>query len=166
LIKQNRGFDFSGYKTTSLQRRFLQRMKTVGIDNYDAYIDYLEVDPGEFTELFNTIMINVTAFLCDSEAWEYVYNYVFPKIIQNKSDNEPIRIWSAGVASGEEAYSIAMLLAEHLGFYAFKQRVKIFATDMDEDALVKARAASQANGLYDLSANDIGRPIQDLKLLE
>ena len=141
FLKQNRGFDFTGYKRASLERRVLQRMQAVGVADFESYIDYLQVDPNEFAHLFDTILINVTAFLRDTQAWEYLHNIILPKIIEQKSDVEPIRVWSAGTASGEEAYSIAMLLNEHLGTEAFKQRVKIYATDMDEDALARARTA-------------------------
>jgi two-component system, chemotaxis family, CheB/CheR fusion protein len=140
-LKQKRGFDFTGYKRNSLRRRIVQRMQHVNIESFDSYLDFLEVDPNEFTHLFNTILINVTDFLRDASAWDYVHNFILPKIIEGKSADEPIRVWSAGTASGEEAYSIAMLLAEHLGFDAFKRRVKIYATDMDEEALLKARSA-------------------------
>lgn len=145
-IKQNRGFDFTGYKRASLERRILKRMQSVGVEGFENYVDYLEVDPDEFTQLFNTILINVTTFFRDAQAWEYIHNIILPKIIEHNSEGGPIRVWSAGVASGEEAYSIAMLLTEHFGFEGFKQRVKIYATDMDEDALVKARMACYTSG--------------------
>jgi two-component system, chemotaxis family, CheB/CheR fusion protein len=140
-IKQHRAFDFSGYKRGSLERRIRQRMQMVGVKDFESYIDYLEVDPDEFIHLFNTVLINVTSFFRDNEPWQYLFNIILPKIIEGKSNSELIRVWSAGSASGEEAYSIAMLLAEHLDFEDFKQRVKIYATDMDEDALEKARTA-------------------------
>jgi two-component system, chemotaxis family, CheB/CheR fusion protein len=140
-MKMHRGFDFTGYKRSSLERRINQRMQLLGVQDYDSYIETLEANPDEFVHLFNLILINVTAFLRDPEAWEYIADHILPKIIEQKVPAAPIRIWSAGVASGEEAYSIAMLLAEQLGLEGFKERVKIYATDMDEDALSKARQA-------------------------
>jgi two-component system, chemotaxis family, CheB/CheR fusion protein len=117
-------------------------MQTLEIEGFEAYMDFLEVHPHEFEQLFNTILINVTEFFRDPEAWKYIDQQVIPKIIQSKEADEQIRVWSAGVASGEEAYSVAILLAEHLGLEGFKQRVKIYATDLDEDALNRARTAS------------------------
>lgn len=141
-IKQTRGFDFTGYKRSSLMRRVTKRMQTVEIDQYSEYIDYLEVHPEEFGYLFNTLLINVTAFFRDRSAWEYVADEVIPAILAHKSLNEPIRIWSAGCASGEEAYTIAILLAEAIGIHQFRDRVKIYATDVDEEALNQARLAT------------------------
>ncbi|MGH8000344.1 MAG: CheR family methyltransferase, partial [Brasilonema sp.] len=71
-IKRNRGFDFSGYKRASLSRRILRRMQTIGVENDSDYLDYLEVHPDEFVELFNTILINVTAFFRETQAWDYI----------------------------------------------------------------------------------------------
>lgn len=141
-LKMSRGFDFTGYKRASLMRRIDKRRQEVGIEGYDNYQDYLEVHPEEFAELFNTILINVTGFFRDPSAWEYIRSEVIPRIIARKKENDPIRIWSAGCASGEEAYTIAMALAEALGIDQFRDRVKIYATDVDEDALNKARHAT------------------------
>jgi two-component system CheB/CheR fusion protein len=141
-LKTNRGFDFTGYKRPSLMRRVDVRMQTVGEEDYRSYRDYLEVHPDEFAYLFNTILINVTSFFRDPEAWEYVAETVLPGIIDGKGEEGDIRVWSAGCASGEEPYSIAMLLAEAIGMDAYRSRVKIYATDVDEDALTRARQAT------------------------
>jgi two-component system, chemotaxis family, CheB/CheR fusion protein len=105
-LHQKRGFDFSGYKRTTLNRRIHKRMQDVSIDNVVDYTDYLEVHPEEFTELFNTVLINVTDFFRDSQAWDYLKNEIIPKIIDTTRQGAPIRVWSAGCASGEEAYSL------------------------------------------------------------
>ncbi|NMF64671.1 CheR family methyltransferase [Brasilonema octagenarum] len=141
-IKRNRGFDFSGYKRTSLSRRIQRRMQTISIENYTDYLDYLEVHPDEFVELFNTILINVTAFFREGQAWEYIASEIIPAILANKHLSKPIRVWSAGCASGEETYSIAILLAEAMGMEQYTTRVKVFATDVDVEALNLARQAS------------------------
>jgi two-component system CheB/CheR fusion protein len=141
-IKHSRGFDFTGYKRTSLRRRVDKRMRTVDIQTFDDYVDYLEVHPEEFTQLFNTILINVTAFFRDAPAWDYLAQAVIPQILAGKDSYEPIRVWSAGCASGEEVYTIAILLAEALGPGPYRQQVKIYATDVDEEALAQARHAS------------------------
>ncbi|HEY9871239.1 MAG TPA: CheR family methyltransferase, partial [Candidatus Obscuribacterales bacterium] len=140
-IRSARGFDFTGYKRSSLMRRVRKRMAQVGVQGFSDYMDYLEVHPEEFTNLFNTILINVTSFFRDPPAWDYLAEHILPRIIESKAAHEPIRIWSAGCASGEEAYSLAMLLADALGQKEFQERVKIYATDIDEDALAQARQA-------------------------
>jgi two-component system CheB/CheR fusion protein len=137
-VRDNRGFDFTGYKRPSLVRRVRKRMQEVGISEFGEYQDHLEVHPDEFTQLFNTILINVTSFFRDAQAWEYVGAEVLPKVIE-KRDRDHIRVWSVGCASGEEAYSIAMLLAEAVGLSKMLERVKIYATDVDEEALAQAR---------------------------
>ena len=141
-LKNARGFDFTGYKPATLQRRIAKRMREVGAQTAGDYVDYLEVHPEEFPRLFNTILINVTAFFRDPEAWDYLASEAIPSIIAAKPPGEPIRIWSAGCASGEEAYTLAMVLAEALGPEAFDRRVKIYATDLDEQALSEARQAT------------------------
>jgi two-component system CheB/CheR fusion protein len=105
-------------------------------------MDYLEVHTEEFTALFNTILINVTGFFRDVEAWEYLRAEILPRMLAAKASDWVLRAWSAGCASGEEAYTLAMMLAEALGVDEFRQRVKIYATDVDEEALTYARHAS------------------------
>jgi two-component system, chemotaxis family, CheB/CheR fusion protein len=156
-LKRSRGFDFTGYKRMSLVRRIRRRMQAVGIESYPDYTDYLEVHPDEFVQLFNTILINVTGFFRDASTWEFLAQEVIPKIAERPT-REPIRIWSAGCASGEEACSLAILLAEALGIEQFRDRVKIYATDLDEEALTKARHASYApRDMSGLSAEQIER---------
>ncbi|MEH2236874.1 CheR family methyltransferase [Nostoc sp.] len=141
-LRQSRGFDFTGYKRSTLMRRVCKRMQLLTIENFVDYLDYLEVYPEEFNYLFNTILINVTAFFRDSSAWQYLAEQILPNLIKNKKNSDQIRIWSAGCASGEEAYTLAILMAEILGVEEFRQRVKIYATDVDEDALNQARLAA------------------------
>ena len=141
-LRNNRGFDFTGYKRSTLMRRVTKQMQYLNIETFANYQDYLEVHPDEFKALFNTILINVTAFFRDPLAWEYLAKEIIPNIIKNKQKNEQIRIWSAGCASGEEAYTLAIILAEILGIDDFRHRVKIYATDIDEEALNQARQAS------------------------
>jgi len=138
-LRQNRGFDFTGYKLSSLRRRISKRMQMVNVQGYANYNDYLEVHPDEFTHLFNTILINVTAFFRDPVAWDYLAQEIIPRITASRNLDYSIRVWSAGCASGEETYTLAMLLAEALGVEAFRERVKIFATDADKEALNHSR---------------------------
>jgi two-component system CheB/CheR fusion protein len=141
-MRDARGFDFTGYKRNSLMRRVRHRMDEVGSESFEDYLDILQASSEEFVALFNTILINVTAFFRDPEAWEFLRTDVVPALLAERGPSDPIRVWSAGCASGQEAYSLAMLLAEALGTEAFAQRVKIYATDVDEEALADARAAS------------------------
>ncbi|WP_254173770.1 CheR family methyltransferase [Planktothrix pseudagardhii] len=140
-VKRSRGFDFAGYKRSSLMRRVNKRMQTINIEGYSNYLDYLEVHPEEFNFLFTTILINVTSFWRDRTAWDYVRDEIIPRILATKEPHETIRIWSAGCASGEEAYTISMMVAEAIGIEQFRERVKIYATDIDEEALNQARQA-------------------------
>jgi two-component system, chemotaxis family, CheB/CheR fusion protein len=139
FVKESRGFDFTGYKRSSLQRRVAKRMSEVSVERYDEYVDYLQLHGEEFAELFNTLLINVTSFFRDPETWEYLSTEVVPQLLAGNSPESPLRVWCAGCASGEEAYSIAMVLARVLGDEEFQDRVKIYATDIDESALDQAR---------------------------
>jgi two-component system CheB/CheR fusion protein len=141
-LRDSRGFDFTGYKRTSLMRRVRHRMDQAGYTTFDEYLDVLQASSDEFAALFNTILINVTAFFRDPEAWQSIRDEVIPQLLAEQGPDDPVRVWSAGCASGQEAYTLAILLAEALGHDAFRRRVKIYATDVDEHALSEARAAS------------------------
>jgi two-component system, chemotaxis family, CheB/CheR fusion protein len=138
-LRDSRGFDFTGYKRATLQRRVAKRMTQAGVTDYPGYVDYLQARPEEFAALFNTILINVTRYFRDQPAWDYLTSEILPRIVADKGRAEPIRVWSAGVASGEEAYTVAMLLSEALGPSDFRERAKIYATDVDDEALTQAR---------------------------
>ena len=153
FLRDSRSLDFTGYKRPSLTRRIRKRMQAVHIATFDDYRDYLEVHPDEHVELLDTILINVTSFFRDPDAWNHLADEIVPKIVADKAPDEPIRIWSAGCATGEEAYTLAMVFAEHLGVEQFTSRVKIYATDNDEAALTVARSGrytrSQLDGVPD-----------------
>ncbi|MDB4876810.1 MAG: methyltransferase, CheR-type with sensor [Gemmatimonadetes bacterium] len=141
-LKRNRGFDFTGYKRASLERRVAKRMQGLNMATFAEYLDHLEVHPEEFVILFNTILINVTAFFRDPSTWDVVAGTIIPELLARHQPGLPIRVWSAGCASGEEAYTLAMLFAEAMGAEPFREHVKIYATDVDEEALGKARQAA------------------------
>ncbi|MFC0847430.1 MULTISPECIES: CheR family methyltransferase [Streptomyces] len=143
FIREARGFDFTGYKRSTLARRIHKRMNDVGIRSYPDYQDLLETDADEFSALFNTILINVTSFFRDPEAWTLLQHEVVPELLGTLDPEQEIRVWSAGCSSGEEAYSLAMMFSEALGIEECLRRVKIYATDVDEEALREARS-----GLY------------------
>jgi two-component system CheB/CheR fusion protein len=139
FIKQTRGFDFTGYKRPSIARRVEKRMAEVGVSTYAEYVEHLELNALEFAELFNTLLINVTGFFRDPQTWEHLATDVLPDMLRSRGEHAPLRVWCAGCASGEEAYTVAMVLARALGVGDFTDRVKIYATDVDEDALAQAR---------------------------
>jgi two-component system CheB/CheR fusion protein len=139
LVRRARGFDFTGYKRASLSRRIRRRMEKVGCQELSEYADYLEVHPGEFEQLFDVILINVTEFFRDPAAWACLRDAGVPAMLEDKPPGAPVRVWSAGCATGQEAYTVAMVLAEALGVDAYRERVKIYATDIDEVALATAR---------------------------
>jgi len=141
MLRDERGFDFTGYKRASLQRRVERRMQQIHVNSLAEYIDHLQVSPDEYTALFNSLLINVTSFFRDASAWEYLQSELIPKLLAEKEAPAPIRVWSAGCASGEEAYSLTIALAEAMGPAALRERVKVYATDLDEDALTQARQA-------------------------
>ncbi|HLI39458.1 MAG TPA: CheR family methyltransferase [Streptosporangiaceae bacterium] len=147
FIRDSRGFDFTGYKRSTLARRIRKRMQEVGAADYLDYRDRLESSAGEFGHLFNTILINVTSFFRDAEAWTYLQREIMPELLATADPEGEIRIWSAGCASGEEAYSLAIVFAETIGIEEAVKRVKIYGTDIDEEALRDARA-----GLYSARA--------------
>ncbi len=139
-LARTRGFDFSGYKRRSLARRIRRRMSAIEVPTFADYVDHLEVRPDEFQSLFDMLLINVTSFFRDPLAWDALQGHLV-RLLAGKPHDAPIRVWSAGCATGEEPYTIAMLLAEQMGLPHFVQRVKIYATDIDESALREARLA-------------------------
>ncbi len=147
FIRDARGFDFTGYKRSSLARRMRRRMQEAGASDYVDYRDRLESSAEEFGHLFNTILINVTGFFRDTETWTFLQREIMPELLADAEDGQEIRIWSAGCASGEEAYSLAIVFAEALGVDEAAKRVKIYGTDVDEEALHDARI-----GLYSAKA--------------
>jgi two-component system, chemotaxis family, CheB/CheR fusion protein len=144
FLYQTHGFDFTGYKRSTLTRRVRKRLDDLHVESFAAYLDFLQVHPEEFGVLFDTILINVTAFFRDAAAWDFLRETVIPRIVANNQDGDLIRVWCAGCASGEEAYTLAMVFAEAIGVDAFRRQVKIYATDVDEDALQAARNGSYA----------------------
>ena len=141
-IQESRGVDFRGYKRTSLRRRIALRMEHLHVNVFADYHAFLEVHPQEFVDLLNTVLINVTSFFRDPDAWEALNTSVLPRLMEPGRGRDQLRIWSVGCATGEEPYSLAMLLCEQLGPAEFNRRVKIYATDLDEAALNTARHAS------------------------
>lgn len=140
-LHRSRGFDFTGYKRPTLGRRIRQRMTMLGLDTYPEYVDYIEVRPDELPRLFDMLLVNATGFFRDPAAWTFLRGW-FAQRVARGSSSEPLRVWCAGCASGEEAFTLAMLLADALGPAQYAERVRIYATDLDEKALAEARRAT------------------------
>ena len=138
-LAELRGFDFRGYKRTTLERRFRKRMFQLNQGSYAQYAEYIRKNPDEINTLLNTLLINVTDFFRDPPAWETLQQDILPTIIKHLKPGRTFRVWSAGCASGEEAYSIAIMLAELFGPRISDYDVKIYATDIDEHELTMAR---------------------------
>lgn len=152
-LAEQRNFDFRGYKKTTLERRFRRRMFQLNLPDYGQYSEYIRRHPDEANQLLNTILINVTEFFRDPPAWEILRHEILSGLLKRLKPGHSLRAWSAGCASGEEAYSIAILLAEHFGPRIQDYDIKIYATDIDDDALNSAR-----RGEYSLDAVRRVRP--------
>jgi two-component system CheB/CheR fusion protein len=138
-LAEERNLDLRGYKITSLERRFRHRMFQLRIDNYGEYADYIRENPSEVNDLLNAVLINVTQFFRDPPAWEILRKEILPDLAVHMHPGETFRAWSAGCASGEETYSLAILLAEQFGPRLKEYDIKVYGTDVDDDALNIAR---------------------------
>nr|WP_321497691.1 chemotaxis protein CheB [uncultured Methanolobus sp.] len=142
LLRKKHKVDFTHYKMNTVVRRVERRMVVNHISEFRDYVKYLENNTQEITNLYKELLIGVTHFFRDKDAFDYITNKCILDII-NKSDDKEIRIWVAGCSTGEEAYSIAIILKETMEMIGKRLNVKIFATDVDEDAIIKA-----ASGRY------------------
>lgn len=149
LLRNATGVDFSYYKPTTLRRRILRRMALRRLDNLERYISKLRSDSSELHALYEDILINVTEFFRDPEVFDALKQIVFPKILAARAAGGPIRIWVPGCSSGEEVYSIAMVLLEHLGERSNEIPIQIFGTDISDIALDKARSGTYAPSLVE-----------------
>ncbi|HEY1690860.1 MAG TPA: CheR family methyltransferase [Polyangiaceae bacterium] len=140
-LRTAHGVDFSQYKPTTVERRIARRMALHKLESVDDYLAFLGSDGNELRALYGDLLIGVTGFFRDPEAFDLLVKSVFRKVAENRPAESAIRIWAAGCSTGEEAYSIAITLLEALGDQAHTYRIQIFATDIDEDALSRARLA-------------------------
>lgn len=143
-LAEERGIDLRGYKTTTLERRVRRRMQQLRITSYDEYLNYIARDPGETAKLLDTVLINVTRFFRDIQAWDVLGQQVLPALFKSRPVGSSFRVWSAGCATGEEPYSVSIQLCELLGPRVKEYEIKIYATDNDESALNIARRAEYA----------------------
>jgi two-component system CheB/CheR fusion protein len=156
VLRVRRGVDFSYYKQGTLKRRIVRRMALCKITKPDDYLTLLRENKGEQDALYNDMLISVTNFFRDPASFELLCTTIFPAIVKNKTINESLRIWVAGCATGEEAYSMAICLQEQLGDKATAMKIQIFATDISETAIAKARTGIyRATDLEGLSPSRI-----------
>ena len=140
LLRAHTGHDFSQYKPTSIWRRLERRMAIQQITTANEYIQFAQQAPAELSALFRDLLIGVTGFFRDPEAFDALAEQVIPQLFAGKSADSLVRVWVPGCATGEESYSIAMLLAEQQARLAKPFRFQIFATDIDSEAIATARA--------------------------
>jgi two-component system CheB/CheR fusion protein len=140
-LAEERGFELRAYKRSTLERRINRRMRQVSVANYDDYLDYIGRNPLELNALLNSVLINITEFFRDPQAWEYIRQKVLPQLLRACKPGDSFRAWCAGCASGEEVYTLGILLAEHFGESLGGYDIRIYATDIDEEALNLARRA-------------------------
>jgi two-component system CheB/CheR fusion protein len=153
LLRSQVGHDFSQYKPSTIHRRIERRMAIHQIDSMDRYVKYLQQTPSEVEALFRDLLIGVTKFFRDTEAFKIFEEQAIPSCFAGKSADTVIRVWTPGCSTGEEAYSIAILLAERQESMKQSFKVQVFATDIDSQAIATARA-----GIYPASiATDVSR---------
>src|SRR5262245_24444308 len=140
-LAEERAFDLRAYKRSTLERRLKKRMGEVGVRDYSSYMEHVRANSDEVNALLNTVLINITEFFRDPQAWEYLRQKVLPSLLRERKAGDGFRGWCAGCATGEEVYSLAILIAELLGNKLPEFDVRIYATDIDEDALNIARRA-------------------------
>lgn len=141
LLRSQTGHDFSGYKTKTFHRRVRRRMQLLQIDTIGTYVERLRADPDETMALFRDLLINVTNFFRDAEAFRSLEETVIPSILEGRGASDSVRVWVPGCATGEEVFSIAILIRERMSRMTVAPRVQIFATDIDDAALAVARTA-------------------------
>ncbi len=146
LLRAQTGHNFSQYKPSTIHRRIERRMAVHQIEAIDGYVKYLQQTSAEVEALFRDLLIGVTNFFRDPEAFQVLEDQVIPKLFAGKPAGAVIRVWTAGCSTGEEAYSIAILLVERIEALKQSYTVQIFATDIDSQAIATARA-----GLYPAS---------------
>ena len=149
LLRRRAGHDFSQYKESTIIRRLERRMKALQIKNVEQYVELLERRPEEADQLFKDLLIGVTHFFRDSEAFKALGSEVIPKLFEGKAADGQVRVGVVGCSSGEEAYSIAILLCEYASALTNAPKLQIFATDIDERGLETAR-----KGLYPESISE------------
>jgi two-component system, chemotaxis family, CheB/CheR fusion protein len=149
LLRTHLDHDFSGYRSQTFLRRVERRMVVVDATTLEDYIAKLEANPAEITLLFRDLLIRVTSFFRDQETFDALASKVIPRLLAGKMADGAVRIWVPGCATGEEAYSLAMLLREHMDSLPASPKVQLFATDIDDSAVATARLGRYPNTLLE-----------------
>ncbi|TYM00141.1 chemotaxis protein CheR [Bradyrhizobium rifense] len=149
ILRNQIGHDFSGYKVKTFMRRVLRRMQIRQHATIEGYVERLRQEPPEVNALFRDLLINVTNFFRDADAFEGLAASVIPKLFDGRGADDTVRVWVPGCSTGEEVFSIAMLLREYMDKLSAIPRVQVFATDIDERALSVARVARYPEALLD-----------------
>lgn len=149
ILFSQTGHDFSGYKTRTFMRRVQRRMQARQCEAVENYVAYLRENPDEAGLLFRDLLINVTSFFRDKDAFAALEQTVIPRLFEKKGTSDWVRVWAPGCATGEEVVSIAILLREHMAKLGVAPRVTIFATEVDEAALNAARAGRYPEALME-----------------
>jgi two-component system CheB/CheR fusion protein len=149
VLLQETGHNFRHYKTTTLIRRTLRRIQVLRVGSAREYLERLKIDRAEADQLFKDLLINVTAFFRDPEAFAALARDVLPPLFADRAATDPVRVWVPGCATGEEAYTLAILVREHLDTIGHSVPVQIFATDLDDEALKIARLGVYPVGIAD-----------------
>lgn len=149
LIKNKTGHDFSLYKESTINRRVARRINIHQIDNISDYLKYIQEHPNEINTLFKELLINVTSFFRDPEAFKHFENEIKSEVLDKKVDGEKVRIWVPGCATGEEVYSIAIILQEYVDETEKHLEIQLFGTDIDEEAINIARSATYPSTIVD-----------------
>ena len=158
LLHNAMGIDFSNYKKGTIERRIARRMGLISLKNMEVYSTYLQENPNEVESLYHDILINVTSFFREPDSFVALKELAFPVICQNKPSDVPIRIWVAGCSTGEEVYSIAICLMEFFDDRPIRHQIKIFATDISEVVISKARIGFyEENLLKEVSPERLSR---------
>ena len=158
LLRQTTGADFSHYKMTTIRRRVVRRMLLLRLETLRDYADYLRERPDESRALYDDLLINVTTFFRDANTMEHLQKTVLPQLIRDRVSGEPLRIWVPACSTGQEAYSIAMLLLEVLGERATSVPIQFFGTDLSDSAVAKARLGSYTRSeVMDVSTQRLQR---------
>lgn len=139
LLRSVLGHDFANYNENTLGRRIHRRMQVLSIDQVQHYIRKLRSDPHECELLFQELLVNVTEFFRDPDAFDVLEADILPTLLAGKTDGDQVRVWVAGCATGEEVYSIAILVKEEMDHHGVNPQVQIFGTDIDENAVAAAR---------------------------
>lgn len=139
LLRVRTGHDFSNYKTPTLVRRIARHLQIHELTEIPSYLELLRNQPNEIQSLLKNLLINVTNFFRDKTAFEALEGEIIPNLFAGKTGKDTVRVWSCGCASGEEAFSLAMLLTEYADRLADPPKIQVFASDVDEDAIAEAR---------------------------